>query len=238
MTPRVNVISLNSAGSSPRTRRSSAVWGANTGGLGSAMTSRTMSTQITGYGATHHTTLDGLGLGNPERRHTADEALASPRRISTSHFHPHSRASHSPGGSLHHLTHEAYYSHSQPPTASAPRFRGEMRHAHSHSEQYTRTFLPAASSSTTSGHQRQRSGASAINLPLVPWTSPPLSTLRRLRKSASNLGFHLGGQTEYDADNDAGVQDRGDGEDGKEQEMKVNGTRVWYRCDANDAISY
>ena len=194
------------------------------------MTSRTMSTPITGYGATHHTALDGLGLGNAELRRTTDEALASPRRISTSHSHPSSRASHSPGGSTHHPTHEAYYSHSQPPTASAPRFRGEMRHTHSRSAQYARSTLPAGSSSSPAGHQRQRSGASAINVPLVPLTSPPLSALRRLRKSASNLGFHLGGQTEYDADKDLSVRDRGDGEDGDEQGMKANGTRVWYRC--------
>jgi chloride channel 3/4/5 len=61
---------------------------------------------------------------------------------------------------------------------------------------------------------------------LIP-RSPTGSVFRRLRKTASSVGISLGGQGNYDAEQ----EEIGDEELGEEDEgKKANGTRVWYRC--------
>ena len=224
-TPTMKFMSLDSAGSSPRTSRGSTA-NSKAGGTG---VSRTLSTPIAGYGATHHTSVAGLGLGNPESRKSTNDALASPRRISTSQTPSTSRQS--PAGTLALPTHEAYYSISQPPSSNTQRFRdkpGEgRRHGHSHSAHFA---LPSstllAASSSMGAHNRQLSVASMANTPLLPPKSPAGSVMRRLKKSASHIGLHLGGQMEYDTDRAMAHEDGEDDEEG----MRTNGTRVWYRC--------
>ena len=178
-----------------------------------------MSTPVRGYGATHHTPLAGLGLGNPEMRRTADHTLSSPRRISTT-----PRIASPAFADLQNFpTHQAYYSHSQPESASTARFRGEARHTHSLSAHFAIPEMLNASS-MTSGHHRHPSATPMTKSP----KSPTGSVLRRLRKSASSMGFHLGGSMDYEPDAAKGgleeeVEDVHD-------EMRANGLRVWPGC--------
>lgn len=210
-TPRRGTVHLASAGSSPKTRTSSTIGRRSLAGIGSGAASRTMSNP--GYGATHQTTLAALGLGDPEHRRTMGDALASPRRISTSnpHTEPSSRVP-----------------HSQPVTASTPRFRDMNRYTESRSAQYTDNSLLNTSSIMGKGHQRNISASSIIRSTRVYPMSPTSSALRKLRSSASLFGLHVGGQMEYDGDEvPGGVNDGAPEED---PGLDSNGTRVWYRC--------
>ncbi len=202
----MRVVALDSAGSSPKTRGNSATIG--------RITARTLS-QPTGYGATHNR---GLGLGLPELRRTTDDALSSPKRITTV---PNSRASHSPAGTVGRET------FSQPSTAFTPRFRPETITTPPSSAQYSDPSLLGASSSIRSGHHRRDSVASA-RLILVPPKSPAASMFGTIRRSASRIGMHFGGPLEYDAAGSSAGQRRLEDED-HEQGMGTNGTRVWYR---------
>ncbi|WWD19024.1 hypothetical protein CI109_103482 [Kwoniella shandongensis] len=176
-TPRMNLVNLDSAASSPRMARGSLGLGLDhrrrpsgqqhQQGQGSSSmnmgTSRNFTTPIGGYGATRDSN-PGLGLGpTPLRSKREDAALASPRRISTSRGLPPPapatatipRRSTPPQTLLNPPTHEAYYSVSQPNTAVAPRFQDKDRsqhHHHPHStgaqHQYTLSSQNYPSSST------------------------------------------------------------------------------------------
>ena len=217
----MNIVSLDSAGSSPRTRRGSAA----TRRQGNGMASRTLPSPVSGYGSTHRTSLAGLGLGIAESRRATEDALSSPRRISTSnHNHPpYHRSSQSPSGTLNLPTHEAYYTHSQPSSAHTPHFRGETRHAYSqtHTADHANTSLPSLST----GHRRLISLVSNADSTRDAARSPTNSLMKRLRHRASIVGLHLGGQTEYDAD----LSGRTGDEEIDESQPTPNGTRVWYR---------
>ncbi|GFZ49454.1 Probable chloride channel protein UM03490-D [Saitozyma sp. JCM 24511] len=263
LTPRVPSQSFDSATSSPKARRNSTLGpsaslsfgesrrqhahahanananahasgggGAIAGGVG-----RTMSTPVE--------SLNGLGLGNPVRR---DDALSSPRRISTSHpiipstSHPHVSSSSSHQHQLQHphaasLSHTAHaHAHGRPraqspaalllpsiPTNEAyysqpPSATTPRFRRHQHS----RSAQYGSFRPSMPAHARRPSNSSQI--PLIP-KSPASSVFRTLRKTASTVGISLGGQGEYDADEDADDVEQEDEDEGK----RANGTRVWYR---------
>lgn len=179
------------------------------------------------------TPVDGLGLGLPDRRVHKDDALASPRRISTSRPAPSAyprtalglalgqntvppsptatpAATPLPGPSLTIPTNEAYYS--QPPSATTPRFRSSSTH-------YTQQGYGSLGGGLfpTPSHRRQRSVTSLAQAP----QSPAGSVLQRLRKTASAVGLSMGGGS-YDEDQ---VDDE---EEEADEARKSNGTRVWY----------
>lgn len=192
--------------------------------------------------------LNGLGLGNPVRR---DDALSSPRRISTSHpvipptSHPHVSSS-----SSHPHPHAASLAHAHAHTHA-------HTHAHAHGQpraQSPASLLlpsiptneayysqpPSATTPRFRRHQHSRSAqygsfrpsmpahvrrpSNSSQIPLIP-KSPASSVFRTLRKTASTVGISLGGQGEYDADEDADDVEQEDEDEGK----RANGTRVWYR---------
>ncbi|ORY35468.1 putative voltage-gated chloride channel [Naematelia encephala] len=217
--------------SSPRTVGRSSVVGTSS--------RRTLPTPVAGYGATHNTSMAGLGLGMPDHSTNTsrrDGALSSPRRISTSHVMPplplsarEHRPTHSP--SLLNPpppTHENYYSN--PSAVVTPRFKdrsamAEHRHSHSHSNsaQYTAsTGTPGFRNETRHHHSRHLSTTSAIHTPAPSPKSPQNSVLRRLRHTASRVGLSVGQSDEYD------VQALGRDEHDDDQGRRANGTRVWY----------
>ena len=254
---------LESGEDSPKTRRSSTMGSTSDVrrvstavpvSKSSGAVSRTLPTPIQGYGATHTSpALSGIGLGHPDgppRQVTgpSDNALSSPRRISTSQAPPTSHSHRSPASLLNLPSHEAYYTHSQPPSSSTPRFRddtmisqeqgasnGRRHHGHIHSlsAQIPNQSLTASGSLGLSDHRRAISVSTAFNSPVstaVPPRSPGGSVFHRMRKTASAVGLAVGRPESYDGDVAGDEDDDDEDEDEEEDEgMKANGTRVWYR---------
>ncbi|KAK8854828.1 hypothetical protein IAR55_003567 [Kwoniella newhampshirensis] len=250
-TPRMSLVNLDSAASSPRMPRGSAAFdhrrrASGQQGSSAPMSSRVLSTPIGGYGSTRDSN-PGLGLGpTPLKTSREDATLASPRRISTSRALPPPatalpRRSTPPQGLLNPPTHEAYYSASQPNTAATPRFkdrdRQSQRYPHSTGAHHQHTLssqnYPSASAyGQTHTHARHLSVSSAINAPLFASTtptanSPPGSVIRRLKKTVSAVGLGLGRPENYD---DVGMSRRGEENEMLEDNEgeRANGTRVWY----------
>lgn len=217
-TPTRKTVGLHSAGSSPRTRRSSTIGPRSLSGP-----SRTISNPSEGYGTRRGIPLPlaGLGLGNPELRRTTDHALSSPRRISTT-----PRTASPPFlGPHNHAKHEAYYAQSEATTASTARFKGDTRHTQSLAAHFTDPALVGASTSMIGGHHRQPSTMSLVKSPRHPPEGSANSVMRKLRSSASIVGMHLGGSVEYDPDvGRAALEVETEEED---VGMRTNGLRVW-----------
>ncbi|ADV22608.1 voltage-gated chloride channel, putative [Cryptococcus gattii WM276] len=255
-----NVIGLDTGAPSPRVQTSRAPGGhaqtssgttsSTSGSVSSTIdqqsrrrgSSRVLSTPGAGYSATHPNV--GLGLGpTPSRAGTGststtinDAALSSPRRISTSrglHVPPQTAAP--PAGNLGLPTHEAYYSVSQPVSATTPRFRdkgvyvsggsGGLQHHSSSIGDY-----PSGSYGATYQNQPSRDLAptSAIGATVhSPFPSPKGSVLKKLQKKASNVGLGLGRPDNYD---DEALGRYGDEDEMLEDNLgeRANGTRVWY----------
>lgn len=168
---------------------------------------------MTGYGSTStSSSMAGLGIAGGSR--IINGALSSPRRISTSQAPPPAfRRSQSPAPLA--PTHEAYYSQTQPPTATTPRFRDRDTITHSQGN------TPRIDSFQLSRHQRNFSSGSAF---LVPAPSSPVrSAFRSIRRSASNIGVSLGKPDTYDDDTGKNSDTEDD-----EPAQTANGTRVWY----------
>lgn len=193
---------------------------------------RTLSDMTNGNGLG----LGGLGLGMPEARkafqHHKDDALASPRRISTSRgpgqtsqSSPYLSAATSSSSLLPSMpTNEAYYS--QPPSASTPRFR----QASVQPQGYGSTVSTTPSAGT---HRRHFSIHSATASPITKAKSgsPVGSIVRKIRKTASAVGLRLGGtQGNYDPDDADGERENEESMEEEDEAMKSNGMRVWYRC--------
>lgn len=172
----------------------------------------------TGYGSTStSSTIAGLGIATGGR---VDGALASPRRISTSHAPPSAfRRSQSPAPLV--PTHEAYYSQTQPPTATTPRFRDRdvIAHSQGNSPRHDAFYLQPS----LTKHRRNFSNTSGLLVPTTGLSSPVGSVLRKLRRKASNIGLSLGKPDTYDED----IGKDSDAED-DEPAQTANGTRVWY----------
>ena len=177
--------------------------------------SRTLSTPVAGYGSTHShnaPVLAGLGLGNPDqghghghthgsgesgardartRRPKKDDALASPRRISTSSPVPPEvrdvrevregsaatsasgrQAHRSPASLLNLPTHEAFYSASQPGTSTTSRFRD-------------RDVDPAAQRPHGPGHSRSHQ----------PYTPGPARYSRHTHTHSQSSRHHRGNES-------------------------------------------
>lgn len=258
-TPRRYERTIDSGNSSPRARRSSTLGGgeprrssnatitqSSTGAYisrpPSVNPSRTLSTPVHGYGATHQTPngLAGLGLGNPEHlpkgRNTHDSALSSPRRISTSQGPPGPIPHRSPANSmpLPAASHGNYYVQSQPASTTTPRFR-DMAHPEGEIMRAEQT-LPSAFTHPSLNipsplrHRRTLSSTSGMFSPLGTPASPARSLVRTLRKTASTVGLAVGRPQAYDAEVRRSMEDEEAHEDDDMDEgMKANGTRVWYR---------
>lgn len=269
-----NVIGLDTGAPAPRVQTSRAPGGhaqtssgttsSTSGSVSSTIdqqsrrrgSSRVFSTPGAGYSATHPNV--GLGLGpTPSRAGTGststtvnDAALSSPRRISTSrglHVPPQTAAP--PAGNLGLPTHEAYYSVSQPVSATTPRFRdkgiyvsggsGGLQHHSSSIGGY-----PSGSYGATHQNQPSRDLAptSAMGATVhSPFPSPKGSVLKKLQKKASNVGLGLGRPDNYD---DEALGRYGDEDEMLEDNLgeRANGTRVWYSSFAtidwiHDAVS-
>lgn len=184
-----------------------------------------------------------LGLGQPEARkafqHHMDDALASPRRISTSRgmggpssttqqsSSPYLGASSS--SSFIPPTHESYYS--QPPSASTPRFRQSSVQPQGYG-----STISTSSGAGSRSHRRNFSVHSAVNSPILQskTQSPVGSVFRKIRKTASAVGLRLGGtQGNYDAEGeDEGREEDEEGLEEEDEAMKSNGMRVWYRLES------
>lgn len=177
----------------------------------------TRRTSTTGYGSTStSSTIPGLGIatGGGGR---VDVALSSPRRISTSHAPPSAfRRSQSPAPLV--PTHEAYYSQTQPPTATTPRFRDRdiIAQSQGNTPRLDTLHLP-------SRHRRNFSQASGFLAPGTGPSSPVGSVFKTLRHRASNIGLSIGKPDTYDED----IRKDSDTED-EEPAQTANGTRVWY----------
>nr|XP_018261404.1 voltage-gated chloride channel [Kwoniella dejecticola CBS 10117]OBR83562.1 voltage-gated chloride channel [Kwoniella dejecticola CBS 10117] len=251
-TPRMSLVNLDSAASSPRITR-----GGGNGNLeqrrrssvappSSSQGIRQFSTPINGYGSTSNSGSSnaGLGLGRTPSMSTLnnpnqDAMLSSPRRISTSRVHPGAAPGTTsnrltvtpPQGLLNLPTHEAYYSASQPGTATTSRFRDKdllLSHPHPHSA------IPHANSSNS--HSRHLSVNSNFNnqihSPLFPARhslpqSPTGSVMRRIKRTASTIGMGFGRPDNYDDDASRGKVDDDEMLEDDEGE-RANGTRVWY----------
>ncbi|WRT68309.1 uncharacterized protein IL334_005285 [Kwoniella shivajii] len=216
-TPRMSLVNIDSAGSSPRMTRESKR-------RESVPASRAFTTPIGGYGSTRENINPGLGLGpTPSMSAINDPTLSSPRRISTSRVPPPLHKSTPPQGLLNPPTHEAYYSASQPGTATTSRFRDkDLSHPHS--------ALPAHGYSSSSSHRRHLSVNSHVHSPLFANPSKPQSptgsVMRKLRKTASAVGIGVGRPDNYD---DEASRGRADDEMLEDDEgERANGTRVWY----------
>ncbi|OCF76116.1 voltage-gated chloride channel [Kwoniella mangroviensis CBS 8886] len=247
-TPRMSLVNLDSANSSPcisrggtnmeHRRRSSAQQGQGVGSL------RAFSTPISGYGSTNNNNHAGLGLtpsiSNPNNNGNNDATLSSPRRISTSRVPPPSRLT-PPQGLLNLPTHEAYYgtSASQPGTATTSRFRDkDLAHPHTaiphHSNSLSaQPYNSSSSSSNSHSHRRHLSVNSQINSPLFPkqpaslhLQSPTGSVMRRIRKTASTIGMGIGRPDKYDDETSRGRPEDEMLED--DEGERANGMRVWY----------
>ena len=188
-------------------------------GASSSSGTGTQRTMTSGYGSTStSSTLAGLGIATGGQR--LDGALASPRRISTSQAHPSAfLRSHSPAPLV--PTHEAYYSQTQPPTATTPRFRDRDVIAQSQGNSPRHDAFHLQSSLTR--HRRNFSNTSGLLAPNTGPSSPVGSVFRKLRHRASNIGLSLGKPDTYDED----VVKDSDAED-EEPAQTANGTRVWY----------
>lgn len=196
---------------SPRTSRTSTT----------RMTSRNMT--VPGYGSTHNTNFNGLGLGIPqapvgEVPHK-DKALSSPRRISTSQHITRSPSLLNPPAT----SHQAYYS---------PQLRDKSLTENNHRpNQSISSQYPTSSSLTTPSspvrHRRNFSSGSAIFTPvtnMIP-LSPAGSVMRKIRHTASLAGLRVGPSGAYDAPAEESAGMLGDEDEGR----RANGTRVWYR---------
>ncbi|WVF72754.1 hypothetical protein IAT40_007572 [Kwoniella sp. CBS 6097] len=250
-TPRLSLVGIDSAGSSPRTMRGSTLdqlHRRRESGAQSLSSSRAFSTPVGGYGSTHSSN-PGLGLGptpglGMTSTHSQDATLASPRRISTSVSTsrplgtlPH--RSTPPQGLLNLPTHEAYYSASQPGTATTSRFRDkDYTNNHPHSAvpgsfpNFSNSLsAQGGSSGGNNSHRRHLSVNSAMNSPLLsPMGKSPRgagtgTVMRRLKKTASNIGLGIGRPDSYD---DQSVRGRGDEMLEDDEGERANGTRVWY----------
>jgi hypothetical protein len=170
-----------------------------------------------GYGSTATSSnIAGLGIatGGGGR---VDVALSSPRRISTSQAPPSAfRRSQSPAPLV--PTHEAYYSQTQPPTATTPRFRDRdiIAQSQGNTPRLDTLHLPAR-------HRRNFSQASGFLAPGTGPSSPVGSVFKTLRHRASNIGLSIGKPDTYDED----IRKDSDTED-EEPAQTANGTRVWY----------
>lgn len=217
-TPTRTMVSLESTGTSPGLRRGSTLPPSERPSASSSATQRTMTA---GYGSTSSTphTLTALGLGTAGSSKTRpDGALSSPRRISTSHppLTAFARRSQSPAPLG--PTHEPYYSQTQPPTASTPRFRDREAYTHSQagSPHHDHFLQPMGL------HRRQHSNGSALLAPTPGPSSPAGSVFKSLRRQASNIGLSIGKPDAYDdARKDSDTED-------DEPAQTINGTRVWY----------
>jgi chloride channel 3/4/5 len=220
----------------PNSRRTSVAEGSRTPGKGSSPSMRrgitlppsessssstghaTQRTMTTGYGSTStSSTLAGLGFATGQR---VDGALASPRRISTSQAPPSAfKRSQSPAPLV--PTHEAYYSQTQPPTATTPRFRDRdvIAQSQGNSPRHDAFYLQ----SSLTKHRRNFSNTSGILKTTTGPSSPVGSVFRKLRHKASNIGLSLGKPDAYD-------EDMGKDSDAEDEEpaQTANGTRVWY----------
>jgi hypothetical protein len=224
-TPRLrNLRHLDSAGSSPKGRRSS---------IGtSSMTSRSLSTPHPGgYGSGGMT---GLGLGHP----ALSNALSAPRRISTFRPNPEGHAAMKSAAAANFLppTHEAYYTHFQSASTSTSRFRADEIAScnNEHGILDPGQNLERYGSSSRQGrHKRNLSTTSIIHNPIfgIGPASPVGSVLRRIRKTASAVGLAVGRPGEYDnyTGRDGVGHQRAESGDDEDEGVKSNGTRVWYR---------
>ncbi|WVO23008.1 uncharacterized protein IAS62_004352 [Cryptococcus decagattii] len=204
--------------------------------------SRMSSTPGAVYSTTHPNV--GLGLGpTPSRVGTGststtinDAALSSPRRISTSrglHVPPQTAAP--PAGNLGLPTHEAYYSVSQPVSATTPRFRDKGVYVSGGSgglQHHSSSIGGYPSGSYGATYQNQPPGdlapTSAMGATVhSPFPSPNESVLKKLQKKASNVGLGLGRPDNYD---DEALGRYGDEDEMLEDNLgeRANGTRVWY----------
>lgn len=228
VTPTRNMVSLDSTGTSPGAMRRGSTLPSSSDrpSSSSTATQRTMTAGGSGYGSTSttpHGSLTALGFGGPSGSKQPD-ALASPRRISTSHSAVgFARRSQSPAPLA--PSHEAYYSQTQPPTATTPRFRNNrdiLAQAQSQGgSPYTigEHFLQPA----VTLHRRQQSnGSGLLAAPSGP-SSPVGSVFKSLRRQASNIGISIGKPVAYDDD----ARKDSDTED-EEPAQTANGTRVWY----------
>lgn len=227
-TPTKNsMASMESTGSSPGVRRGMTLPPSERGSTSSGSTLQRQQRGMTtaGYGSTSHaTSLTALGLGNAgsSSKIRPDGALSSPRRISTSHpSAAFARRSQSPAPLA--PSHEAYYSQTQPPTATTPRFRAQDMFTHSqggspHHEHFLQPALGL-------NHRRQQSNGSGLLAPTPAPSSPVGSVFKTLRRQASNIGLSLGKPGAYDDDDDA--RKDSDTED-DEPARTANGQRVWY----------
>nr|XP_019011401.1 voltage-gated chloride channel [Kwoniella pini CBS 10737]OCF50182.1 voltage-gated chloride channel [Kwoniella pini CBS 10737] len=249
-TPKMSLVNLDSAASSPRMtrgggnsqleqRRRSSVAPSTSQGM------RQFSTPVNGYGSTHTSNSNlGLGLGRTPSLSTLnnpnqDATLSSPRRISTSRVPPGPSTNRftvtPPQGLLNLPTHEAYYSASQPGTATTSRFRDKdlhQSHPLPHSAIPYSNQLATQMTSNSNSHRRHLSVNSIIHSPLFPGRhslphSPTGSVMRKIKRTASTIGMGFGRPDHYDDDASRGK--------GGEDEMleddegeRANGTRVWY----------
>ncbi|AFR95662.2 voltage-gated chloride channel [Cryptococcus neoformans C23] len=255
-----NVIGLDTGAPSPRVQASrshgghaqtsSGTTSSTSGSLSSTIdhqsrlkgSSRVFSTPGAGYSATHPNI--GLGLGpTPSRAGTGststtinDAALSSPRRISTSRgLHAPPQTAAPPVGNLGLPTHEAYYSVSQPASATTPRFRDKGVYLSGGSggpQHHSSSMAGYPSGSYGATHQNQPSrdlaSTSAMGASMhSPFPSPEGSVLKRLKNKASNVGLGLGRPDNYD---DEAVGRKGDEDEMLEDNEgeRANGTRVWY----------
>ncbi|OCF37887.1 voltage-gated chloride channel [Kwoniella heveanensis BCC8398] len=256
-TPRLSLVGIDSAGSSPRTMRGSTLdqlHRRRESGAQSLSSSRAFSTPVGGYGSTHSNnpglgfgptpSLSGIGMTSTHS-HSQDATLASPRRISTSTStsRPLSTLPHRstpPQGLLNLPTHEAYYSASQPGTATTSRFKDkDYPNSHPHSAvpgsfpNFSNSLSAQGGPSNHNSHRRHLSVNSASNSPLlspVGKSSSPRghgtgTVMRRLKKTASNIGLGIGRPDSYD---DQSVRGRGDEMLEDDEGERANGTRVWY----------
>jgi chloride channel 3/4/5 len=203
-------------GTSPSMRRNLTL----PSGESSSSSSGPQRTMTTRYGSTStSSSLAGLGIAGGSR--VIDGALASPRRISTTSQAPPSafRRSQSPAPLA--PTHEAYYSQTQPPTATTPRFRD--RDVIAHSQGNTPRLDSLHLQPSLSRHRRNVSSTSGLFAPGSGPASPVGTAFKRLRHSASNIGLSFGKPDTYDDD----ARKDSDTED-DEPAQTANGTRVWY----------
>lgn len=214
------MVSLDSTGTSPGgMRRGSTLPPSERPSTSSS--SATQRTMTLGYGSTSNAphSLTALGLGTAGSSKTRpDGALSSPRRISTSHpFNSSAHRSQSPAPLG--PTHEPYYSQTQPPIASTPRFRDREAYTQSQagSPHHGHFLQPLGL------HRRQQSNGSAMFAPTPDPSSPVGSVFKKLRRQASNIGFSIGKPDAYDDD----ARKDSDTED-DEPAQTINGTRVWY----------
>ena len=201
-----------------------------------------------GYGSTHASpALAGLGFGKPEypgrRRKDKDDALASPRRISTSQGPPPLPPVHRSPASYLHLPlvgqgHGNYYAQSQPVSSTSPKFRDHSLLESDQPDSLGVTTGPRPASTaipsltipgpSKSSHRRTTSSNSVHHSPIIPPASPAASIVKRLRKTASAVGLAVGKPANYDEHTQSGRDDDEEEDAESNEGMKANGMRVWY----------